>query len=325
MWENVETAAHAKVTWHKFNFSSCSNAKLIFRCLSAPPLLCCLPSTVCFFFSLYCFFFPLLMLFSRLSLTGLPPAPSAMLPQAPQHLPVPQHSSCKFFFFLVVLHLLTLVSKRYLQLLLCPIPLCHVPTLRQHHPLHTSSTPLLASFGCINASVTTPVCPQLNVSFFFLSFCFCSLLLCCPFVPHPFPYAMSVLSCHIPSLMPHPFPYATSPPSCCILSLMLHPFSHTMSPPSCCVCSLMPCPFSCATSSPPPVLHQPPFPWPIPATSTSWPLCAVLDAPVLVDTSPLHAILCMRRAPTPSYALALPYACVCACSCVIVHLLLYMY
>ena len=97
------------------------------------------------------------------------------------------------------------------------------------------------------------------------------------------------------------------------------------SPPSCRVCSLVLRPFSRATSSPPPTLHQPPFPWPIPAASTSRPLHAVSDASVIVNAPPLHAVLCARCAPTPSYTLTSPYACVCACSCAIVHLLLYMY
>ena len=154
------------------------------------------------------------MLFSRLSLTGLPPAPSAMLPQAPQHLPAPQHSLCKFsFFFLVVLHLLTLVSKCYLQFLRCPIPLCHIPTLCQHHPLHTLSTPLLASSGCVNALVTAPICPRLNVSFFFFIILPlltpASLSLRCPFMPRPFPHAASALLCCIHSLVPRPFSHAT--------------------------------------------------------------------------------------------------------------------
>ena len=110
-------------------------------------------------FSFCIFFFPLLMLFSRLSLTGLPSTPSTMLPQPPppppQHLPAPQHSSCNFlFFFLVVLHLLTLISKHYLQLLHHPIPLCRIPTLCWHHLLHALSTPLLASSSCIDALVT---------------------------------------------------------------------------------------------------------------------------------------------------------------------------
>ena len=157
----------------------------------------------------------MLTLFSRLSLTGLPPTPSAVLPQPPQHLPAPQHSSCKFsFIFLVVLHLLTLVSERYLQLLCHPIPLCRVPTLCQHHPLHASSTPLLASSGCVDASVTAPVCPRLNVSLFFLSFCLCSLLLCCPFVPRPLPHAASPPSCCVPSLMPRLLSRAASVLSC---------------------------------------------------------------------------------------------------------------
>ena len=204
------------------------------------------------------------MLFSRLSLTDLPPAPSAMLPQAPQHLPVPQHSSCKFLFFLVVLHLLTLVSKRYLQLLLCPIPLCHVPTLRQHHPLHTSSTPLLASFGCINASVTTPVCPQLNVSFFFYHFAFansCFVVPSChiPFLmPCLFSHATSPPLCHIPSLMPPPLPHAASFPSCCIHSLILCPLPHAVSALLCHVHSLVPHlhPHLCCINPPSPGLSQ---------------------------------------------------------------------
>ena len=202
--------------------------------------------------------------------------------------------------------MLTLVSERYLQLLCHPIPLCRVPTLRQHHPLHASSTPLLASSGCVDASVTAPVCPRLNVSLFFLSFCLCSLLLHCPFVPRPLPHAASPPSCCVPSLMLCPLPHAASPPSCHVCSLVLHPFSH-------------------ATSSPPPALHQPPFPWPIPAASTSRPLCTVSDASVIIDAPPLHTVLCTRCAPTPFYTLTSPYACVCACSCVIVHLLLYMY
>ena len=189
--------------------------------------------------------------------------------------------------------MLTLVSERYLQLLRHPIPLCRVPTLRRHHPLHASSTPLLASSGCVDASVTAPVCPRLNVSFFFYRFAFAHS---CFVVP----------SCRVPSLMLRPLPHAASPPSCRICSLVLRPFSH-------------------ATSSPPPALHQPPFPWPIPAASTSRPLRAVSDALVIVDAPPLHAVLCTRCAPTPSYALTSPYACVCACSCAIVHLLLYMY
>ena len=128
---------------------------------------------------------------------------------------MPQHSLCKFSFsFLVVFHLLTLVSKRYLQLLRHPILLCCVPMLHQHHLLHASSTPLLASSSCVDALVTTPVCPWLNVSFFLLLFCFCSLLLHCHFVPRPFPHAMSVLLCHVPSLMPHPLSHATSILSC---------------------------------------------------------------------------------------------------------------
>ena len=32
----VETAAHAEVTWPKFNFSSRLNAKSIFHCLPVP-------------------------------------------------------------------------------------------------------------------------------------------------------------------------------------------------------------------------------------------------------------------------------------------------
>ena len=159
--------------------------------------------------------------------------------------------------------MLTLVSERYLQLLRHPIPLCRVPMLRRHHPLHASSTPLLASSGCVDASVTAPVCPRLNVSLFFLLFCLCSLLLRCPFVPRPLPHAVS-------------------PPSCRVCSLVLRPFSH-------------------AASSPPPALHQPPFPWPIPAASTSRPLRAVSDALVIVDTPPLHAVLC-----TPCSARVVP-------------------
>ena len=88
---------------------------------------------------------------------------------------------------------------------------------------------------------------------------------------------------------------------------------------------LVPRLFSRATSSPPPALHQPPFPWPILAALMSRPMRAVSDALVLIDAPPLHAVLCVRCAPTPSYALASPYACVCECSCAIVHLLLYMY
>ena len=111
---------------------------------------------------------------------------------------------------------------------------------------------------------------------------------------------------HVPSLMLRPLPHAASPPSCHVCSLVLRPFSH-------------------ATSSPPPALHQPPFPWPIPAASTSRPLRTVSDASVIVDAPPLHTVLCTRCAPTPFSALTSPYACVCACSCAIVHLLLYMY
>ena len=107
-------------------------------------------------------------------------------------------------------------------------------------------------------------------------------------------------------------------PSCCICSLVPCPLSHAAS-------VLMPHPFSHAASSPPPMLHQPPFPWPIPAALTSRPMRAVSDASVLIDAPPLHAVLCVRYAPTPSYTLASPYACVCECSCAIVHLLLYMY
>ena len=118
---------------------------------------------------------------------------------------------------------------------------------------------------------------------------------------------------------------AASPPSCCVPSLMLRPLPHAASPPSCHVCSLVLHPFSHATSSPPPALHQPPFPWPIPAASTSRPLHTVSDASVIVDPPPLHTVLCTRCAPTPFSALTSPYACVCACSYVIVHLLLYMY
>ena len=111
--------------------------------------------------------------------------------------------------------MLTLVSEHYLQLLHHPIPLCRVPTLCQHHPLHALTTPLLASSGCVDASVTAPVCPWLNVSLFFLSFCLCSLLLCCPFMPRPLPHAMSALSCCIHSLVPrlHPHPCCINPPS----------------------------------------------------------------------------------------------------------------
>ena len=54
--------------------------------------------------------------------------------------------------------------------------------------------------------------------FFFLSFCFCSLLLHCPFVPHPFPHAVSILLCRVPSLMPHPLSHATSILSCRIFT-----------------------------------------------------------------------------------------------------------
>ena len=35
-WGNVETAAHAEVTWPKFNFSLRSNSKSIFHCSPAP-------------------------------------------------------------------------------------------------------------------------------------------------------------------------------------------------------------------------------------------------------------------------------------------------
>ena len=74
---------------------------------------------------------------------------------------------------------------------------------------------------------------------------------------------------------------------------------------------------SASASSPPPVLHQPPFPWPIPAALTSQPLRAMSDASVLVNAPLLHDVLCVRCAPTPSYTLASPYACVCVqlCTC----------
>ena len=120
--------------------------------------------------------------------------------------------------------------------------------LCRHHPLHASSTPLLASSSCVNASVTAPVCPWLNVSFIYLLFCLCSLWLCCPFVPCPLSRAVSVL--------------------------VLRPFSRAASVLSCHVCSLMLRLFSRAMSSPPPMLHQPPFPWPILAASMSRPMCA---------------------------------------------------
>ena len=78
-----------------------------------------------------------------------------------------------------------------------------VTMLCRHHLLHASSTPLLASSGCVNASVTAPVCPRLNVSFFFYCFafahsgfvvpscCVCSLVL------RPFSCATSILSCRV--------------------------------------------------------------------------------------------------------------------------------
>ena len=107
-----------------------------------------------------------------------------------------------------------------MQLLCCPIPLCCVPTLCRHHPLHALSTPLLASSGCVNASVTAPICPQLNVSFFLLLFCLCSLRLCCPFMLCPLSRAVSVLVlrpflCCVHSLVPclHPHPCCINPPS----------------------------------------------------------------------------------------------------------------
>ena len=68
-----------------------------------------------------------------------------------------------------------------------------------------------------------------------------------------------------------------------------------------------------------------PLPLAYPGCMTSRPMCAVSDASVLIDAPPLHAVLCVHYAPTPSYTLALPYACVCECFCAIVHLLLYMY
>ena len=228
------------------------------------------------------------MLFSRLSLTGLPPAPSAVLPQPPppQHLPAPQHSLCKFsFFFLVVLHLLTLVSERYLQLLCHPIPLCRIPTLRRHHPLHTSSAPLLASSGCVDALVTTPICPWLNVSFYLLSFCFCSLLLHCPFVPHPFPHAVSVLSCCVPSLMPHPLSHAMSVLLCCVFT----PTCATSTPlplayPSCidvptsvCHVGCLSTPLHCTLCSA--CIVPPPPPIPLPCL-----MCASVHVPVRLCT-----------------------------------------
>jgi hypothetical protein len=96
-----------------------------------------------------------------------------------------------------------------------------VTMLCRHHLLHASSTPLLASSGCVNASVTAPVCPRLNVSFFFYCFAFAHS---CFVVP----------SCRVPSLMLRPLPHAASALSCCVHSLMprLHPHPRCINPPS---------------------------------------------------------------------------------------------
>ena len=128
-----------------------------------------------------------------------------------------------------------------------------------------------------------------------------------PWSPHPFVHGSMWVFFYYYFAFAHSCFIVTL---CHVPSLMLCLFSCAMSPPSCHIHSLMPRPFSRAASSPPPVLHQPPFPWPIPAASTSWPLCTVSDASQCPSTA--HCVLCML-CPHP---LLRPCLTLCVCLCV---------
>ena len=170
-----------------------------------------LPARYSMFLFLFAkFFFPLLMLFSRLSLTGLPPAPSAMLPQAPQHLPMPQHSSCKFSFF-------------FWLFCICWLSFSSVTCSSYAVPSHCAAFPHFVNPppGLFQLRQCLSHCTRLSMAqckfFFFIILPLltpASLSLHCPFMPHPFPHTASILSCCIPSLMPHPLSCATSVLSC---------------------------------------------------------------------------------------------------------------
>ena len=173
------------------------------------------------------FFFLLLMLFSRLSLTGLPPTPSAMLLQAPPSIcpcPSTAHVSFLFFFWLFCICSLSFPSVTCSSHAIpshCAASPRFVDTTRS--TLHQPPPGLFWPHRCLGH------CTRLStahVSFFFFIV-----------LPLLTPASLSLR--------------AVSALSCCVCSLMLHPFS-------CCVCSLMLHPFSCHVHSPMPLLHPHP-------------------------------------------------------------------
>ena len=243
-------------------------------------------------FSLCIFFSPLLMLFSRLSLTGLPPTPSTVLPQPPPSICPCPSTACVSFLFLFWLF--------FICWLLFPSITCSSYTI----PSCCAVSPCFIDTTCSTLH-QPPSWPLPAASM--------------PWSPHPFVYGSMWVFFIIILLLLTPASLslcATSLPSCCVCSLVPCPLPHATSTLSCHVHSLVLClhPHLCCINPPSPGLsrlHRHPD------------LCAPCQMPL--NAPPLHTVFCICCAPTPSYALASPYVCVCACSCAIVHLLLYMY
>ena len=171
--KSVDTMVHAKVTWPKFNCVQMQSQIFIVHCLRPAPTS---PARYLFFlFAL--FFFPCWHSFP--GVTHLPDSRSlCRVAPSPQHLSAPQHSVCKFFFFL-------------LSCLCWPLFPSVVPSpCACHYPSSTSPA--------------APLRPSTCVSLSFLFFCFtfaysppCRIL---PSVPRPSLHAASLHATSLPSV-----------------------------------------------------------------------------------------------------------------------------